>query len=125
MKVYSANDAALPALNPRQLQLVERACQWMTRDLSAPITLQQVCQAVGASRSKLSTLFRLRCGCGAMSWLRDQKIQHACQLLEQSDKSVYEIAYELGFYDSAFFCKSFKSKYAMSPTQYRKNNRKQ
>lgn len=119
MKTISAE------LPPRQLLLVQRACQLMTRDFSTELSLQQLCQSVGASRSKLSRLFRQYCGCGAISWLREQKMQQACHLLEHSDLSVCEIAVELGFYDSAFFCKTFKTKFGTTPLKYRQSKNKQ
>jgi AraC-like DNA-binding protein len=115
MKTMSAE------LAPRHLLLVQRACQLMTRDFSTDLSLPQICQSVGASRSKLSRLFRQYCGCGAMSWLREQKMQQACRLLEHSDLSVCEIAIELGFYDSAFFCKTFKTKFGITPLKFRQN----
>lgn len=110
---------------PRHQLLVERACQLMTQDLSADLSLPQLCLAVGASRSKLSRLFHQYYGCGAMSWLREQKMIRARTLLEQSDLSILEITIELGFYDSAFFCKTFKSKFKTSPKRYRQAALKQ
>lgn len=47
------------------------------------------------------------------------KIQRACRLLNETKKSITEIALDCGFNSTMYFCKTFKSILNITPTQYR------
>ncbi|MBS7263113.1 MAG: helix-turn-helix domain-containing protein [Eubacteriales bacterium] len=73
------------------------------------------------SRRTLSRLIKERTGLGVHAYQMNQKLEQAArQLSEQSDRSLSELAGDLGFYDVFHFSKQFKKKYGVSPTQYRK-----
>ena len=55
-------------------------------------------------------------------WLHDQRITTAIALLCNTDNSISEIAFDLGYNDTAAFSKSFKDTTKMNPTDYRKNS---
>lgn len=122
--MHLSNLNEFPHANSTQLRLIEKACCWMTKDLSKPIRISEICQAVGVSRSKLSILFRIHCGCGVKYWLIKYKIKKSVDLLINSEKTINEIAYDLGFYDSPCFCKTFKSHQGISPRKYRITHKK-
>ncbi|PJI74801.1 helix-turn-helix domain-containing protein [Pseudomonas asiatica] len=50
-----------------------------------------------------------------------QKLTH--WLVQNTDRSVAQIAYECGFSDSTHFCKSFKKRFSISPARLRKQHR--
>jgi len=54
-------------------------------------------------------------------WLHDQRMARAISLLCNTDKTISEIAFELGYNDAAAFSKSFKSITNINPTDYREN----
>ena len=47
-------------------------------------------------------------------------MKKAENLLESTDMSIDDIVRQLNFYDTSYFCKSFKKMYGFSPLQYRK-----
>lgn len=49
-------------------------------------------------------------------------IERASTLLMQSHLSVKEIAFKAGFESEAYFCRQFKQKHGMSPTEFRTRN---
>lgn len=49
------------------------------------------------------------------------KIQHACYLLDITDKSIREISEALGYEDSYYFSRLFKKVMGISPSQYRRS----
>ena len=51
--------------------------------------------------------------------VKQMKMHRAKELLSKTDKSVAEIAYELGFSDASYFSKVFKEIEGSSPTEYR------
>jgi len=106
----------------RQQRILEDACRLMTRDLSSSMTLHQLCCLIGTNRSLLASLFKKCFGLGVVGWLREYKLNRAKFLLQRTNMSIGEIAYELGFYDSSFFCRAFKKRFDMRPGQFRRLN---
>ena len=53
---------------------------------------------------------------------REARIKRACQLLQQTDKNIAEVAYACGFTDPKYFSRSFKQSTGLSPTEYREKH---
>ena len=49
------------------------------------------------------------------------RLEKACEYLKFTNLPVRQIAEELGFIDSAYFTKTFKERYKLTPLQYRSN----
>jgi len=58
------------------------------------------------------------------NYLRTKKIEKAMDLLTQSDYSVSEICFQIGFSDTSHFTKTFKKHTKQSPLSFRSNNKK-
>ena len=50
-----------------------------------------------------------------MEWLRSRRISEAKFLLQESDQSVKEIAFEVGYQDSNLMIRHFKQETGVSP----------
>ena len=51
------------------------------------------------------------------------KLRRAAYLLESTDMSVCEVSNEIGFFDTAYFCKVFKKHMGITPKQYSHNKK--
>jgi AraC-like DNA-binding protein len=51
-------------------------------------------------------------------------MQHAAQLLEKSQLSVSEVAYQVGFNNPRYFARHFKEFYHVLPSEYASSKRK-
>jgi len=71
------------------------------------------------SRSGLQRKLKQTMGITPQDLLREARIKHACQLLQQTDKTVSEIAYACGFTDPKYFSRCFKQSTGQSPTEYK------
>ena len=49
------------------------------------------------------------------------RLEHAAELLSDSNMTVGEIALQLGFSSQGYFCDAFKKSFGESPSSYRKN----
>ena len=56
----------------------------------------------------------------AGNFIRSVRLQRSAELLNQTDKTIAEICYEVGFNDQAYFSRSFKKQYGKSPSAFRK-----
>ena len=55
-----------------------------------------------------------------MDWINRSVILEAKVLLKHSNKMIYEIADELDFPSTSFFCKFFKKNTGLTPMEYQK-----
>ena len=77
-------------------------------------------EEVRLSASHFSRLFAERTGHSPIDYFIQLKIQRACQLLNNSDWSIAEVAREMGFEDQFYFSRLFRKVMNMSPREYRK-----
>ncbi|MGJ1333797.1 two-component regulator propeller domain-containing protein [Sphingobacterium siyangense] len=70
------------------------------------------------SRASLYNKLLELTGMSPVDFIRSVKLEKAAGLLEKSDKSISEIAYETGFANPNYFTKVFKAKYQMTPSEY-------
>ncbi|MEE0945499.1 MAG: helix-turn-helix domain-containing protein [Acutalibacteraceae bacterium] len=102
---------------------VLKALDHIEKHYDENITPQSVAQRYHISLSYLQHLFVEFLGEGIASVIRRKRIERACQLLAQTDRSVRDIAISCGFYDTDYFSVLFKRTMGMTPLKYRKENR--
>ena len=73
------------------------------------------------SASHFSKLFRTRTGYSPLEYFIKLKMHHACQLLDQSNFKIKEIAAKLGYEDPYYFSRQFCKTVGVSPAIYREN----
>jgi two-component system response regulator YesN len=69
-------------------------------------------------------LFKNHLGVSFITYLNTIRIRAACEMLKSGKYKLAEIATRCGFNSIPYFCKVFKDEKGMSPTEYKKNNRK-
>jgi len=57
-------------------------------------------------------------GITPVEFIRSVKLERAAYLLEKSDMTIAEVAYETGFANPNYFTKVFKTKYQLTPSEY-------
>lgn len=73
----------------------------------------------GRSRSHISHLFKTNAGLSLRAFCNELRLLDAKALLQSTDLSVSEVAYETGFEDASYFIKLFREKYGVSPRKYK------
>ncbi len=104
-----------------QLAYVERAIQYISERYSYPITVEDVADFTGVSRSHLFRLFQSALGESPKEYLTSYRLRQACQLLKETDLSVAAIAHSVGFENNLYFSKAFKKGMGSTPTEYRRS----
>lgn len=83
------------------------------------VTLDTLAAHFNRSRSHISHLFKTKAGVSLRAYCNDLKLADARLLLQSSDLSVTEVAYEVGFEDASYFIKLFREKYGVSPKRFK------
>jgi AraC-like DNA-binding protein len=86
-----------------------------------PVNRGAVAMDLGLNPSHVSRLFSRFSSENFNSCLKRLRMERAGRLLNDPMISVEEVAHQSGFEDSAYFIKSFKGRYGVTPGQYRRN----
>lgn len=91
--------------------------------LSQPPSLSEIARQVGINEFKLKYGFKEMFGMPLFSYLIEKRLSLATLLLRDTDKSLAEIANELGYSSPQHFSAQFKEKRRISPSEVRKSLR--
>lgn len=81
--------------------------------------VSQLAGQMGLCPDHMSAIFREATGFSPSTYYQRRRIQHACNHLLDLNRSLTEIAHELGFCDSAHFTHMFKKHQGITPIAYR------
>lgn len=93
--------------------------------LQPDFTSKQLSDLMLMSRMQLHRKLKSLTGLSTTEFIKKERMKVAVSLLEQSDSTISEIAYQTGFNTSSYFIKSFKSIYNCTPTEFASNTLKQ
>ena len=103
--------------------LISAVTEYIKQNLSQPLPLKELAQAVFVSPSHLSRTFKQQTGQPLAAYILEQRLQCAATLLLTTPASVSEIAGRSGFSNSSYFSSRFKEKNGVSPLQYRQGKK--
>ncbi|RDI39164.1 response regulator [Falsibacillus pallidus] len=84
------------------------------------ISLDALGRKVGLSPIYISKLFKERLGINYIDFLTECRITKAKKLMQDPEKSIKEITFEVGYHEPNYFSKVFKKVCGVSPKDYRK-----
>jgi AraC-like DNA-binding protein len=87
--------------------------------LFAPVSMEELARKTNLSLSSFKREFAKLYNDSPASYIKNQRLAKAAELLLSSANRITDIAYDCGFNDLANFTKSFHGKYKVTPTQYR------
>ncbi len=99
---------------------VARILDYLGENFHETITLEMLSNEVGLSTFRISHLVKEQTGKTVLQHVHQLRVQEAQRLLEQSDMSCTDIAYETGFGDQSYFIKQFRKWMGITPARYRK-----
>lgn len=83
-------------------------------------SVNDLCQHLGCSCSRITSLFKTHFGITPHTYLTNYKFDYACKLLLHTDKTVSAISEALGFATPMQFYTVFKKRFGVTPNEYRK-----
>ncbi len=83
------------------------------------ISVEQICELAGCSRSTLDGLFRKHLGRSVAGEMTRIRLGRGMRLLENTSLTVEEVGRACGFLSATYFCRFFKRETGSSPAQYR------
>lgn len=99
-------------------EYVDPACDFISHHYNRSITVEEIAQHIGVSRSCLYRAFINNLSQSPQEYLTSYRVKMSCNLLEQSNLPLKEIAYQCGFPSSLYYSKVFKSVMGFPPSEY-------
>lgn len=99
--------------------IVERAKNYVSRNIFRKITLQEIADSIGITPNYLSATFSKKEGMTLHNYIQREKMQTACNLLKYSSRPVSAIAQYMSFPSQSNFSQLFRKWIGMTPVQYR------
>lgn len=116
------NSIFLQGVNPVG-PAVSKALDYIAEHYTDAVTLEEIANAAGLSTFRIAHLLKEATGKTALQNVHYLRIQEARRLLESSEMSCTDIAYETGFGDQSYFIKQFRKWMGITPAKYRKSCR--
>lgn len=101
---------------------VMKAVHAMHDDCARAWTLDALAQHAGLSRTSLAERFRESMGNTPLNYLRTVRMQKAMAALSESERSLEQIAQEVGYTDAFSFSKVFKRTVGLAPRDFRRQD---
>lgn len=98
---------------------LKRVLQYVDKNLTAKITLQDMAAVAGLSRMHFAAQFRAATGVRPHEYLLRRRIERAQELLKQAEVTMVDIALTVGFQTQAHFTTVFKRFVGDTPYQWR------
>jgi AraC family L-rhamnose operon regulatory protein RhaS len=117
---HGGDRAAAPAPPSSCLPAVRRYVAELPQRFYEPADLDHVAAALGMSRRRFTQLFRAVTGSAWLDFLTRLRIDYACQLLRQTQRSVLAVAFECGYEDLSSFYRAFKRHAGLPPAEWRR-----
>lgn len=107
-------------LNPMAVSAIGNVLEMIDRDYSNKLTLDDLCRKTDFTRTYFEFLFKQATNLSPMRYLLDIRVKKAIDLLMETNLTITEIAYRVGFSDSNYFIRQFHKAVGKTPLQYRK-----
>jgi AraC family transcriptional regulator, alkane utilization regulator len=102
-------------------RFVGRALSLMHSQPAHPWTVDELARKVGLSRSALAQRFSDFLGQPPMQYLAHWRLQMAAQQLRDGEKSLADVAEQVGYDSEAAFNRAFKREFGMPPATWRRS----
>ncbi|HWR19011.1 MAG TPA: AraC family transcriptional regulator [Clostridia bacterium] len=116
-------DHILPAAahtNDEQWATVRKMTGYIHLHYGEKLTLEQIAAAGAVCRSSACALFKKHIGISPNTYLIRYRVQKACEMLRDTNRSAVEIGLACGFRSASYFSRSFKQETGLVPLAYKR-----
>jgi transcriptional regulator GlxA family with amidase domain len=100
-----------------------RVKRYFEDNLSEPFSVETAARIACLSEKYFSTFFHRKTGVRFKEWVNAVRIERARQLIDERNRSVTDVAFDVGFQDLRTFERAFKRNSSMTPLAYKKSVR--
>lgn len=98
---------------------IVQAQHWLQNHYTKEIAFSQLAETIGMSIRTFNRRFKIATAMTPLDYLRNVRMNNAKDLLQDTNLSINEIAFRVGYQDATHFSRLFKQKHGITPSQYR------
>jgi len=115
------NNIWLPeSISQKDIEKIQDATKFIQETIADSISVKSIARKVDLSPSKLQMGFKLLFSQTVSEYIKELKLLKARDLLKNSELSVSEVVYSIGYKNRSYFSRIFSERYGILPTEYRK-----
>lgn len=114
----------MPIKNQDGFSLAPRVVAYINENYQKPLSINHLAKVFGYSASYITHVFYEQLKVPFRSYLTAVRSEHAAELIRSTDMNLTEIAFECGYNSLNTFCRCFKKRFDLTPTEYKKKMRK-
>lgn len=103
--------------------VISECKEWLIKNIHLNVSTQELAKRAGLSLSQFYERFNRELGLPPGEFIKKERVELAKTLLLETDKSITQIAFELGFSSSQYFSTVFKTYTFETPRHYRTKKR--
>lgn len=107
-------------LRNSDIEKLHYAAGILARSYQEPPSLEQLANEAQLNEYKLKAGFKQLYGTSVLNYALNLRLEQAQKLIKETEKTISEIAYELGYTHSQHFQRAFKKKFGITPNSLRK-----
>lgn len=115
MDAESGADRPDRGLTQLDVDRLNKACDILRTNFVAPPTIQELGREIGMNEAKLMRCFKQLFGQTIFDFAQHLRMAAAKELLESTERSITEIAFDVGYEYSSNFATAFKRHYGITP----------
>ncbi len=100
--------------------LIKNVIDYIDSSYHEDLQITDIADKFNVSKYYLSHLFKSHMNISLLQFVNSRRIVHAKQLLRDTDKSIIDVCFSVGFNDVSYFTKVFRLAEGISPGKYRK-----
>lgn len=109
---------------PQDIRIL-RMIEYLRSNYAEKFSLSDMAKAQSVSRGECCRFFKKMMGMTISDYLLEYRIAKSIELLESGHGCITDIAHAVGFHSASNFTALFKQKTGVTPSEYRKTNKKQ
>ncbi|SHJ10887.1 AraC family transcriptional regulator [Aquimarina spongiae] len=111
------------SLSKSDIKKIHKLSEYIIDNISEPLSVDILATRAGLSTKKLQLGFRVLYSKSVNEYIRQLKLEISRDYIKNTDDSISEIVYKIGFKSRSYFSKIFFEKYGILPAEYRKKIR--
>ena len=120
VKIYRRlDDAAGHNINITRKRMIENIIEYIHLNYTHRITFSDIADRIYLNKDYLNRIFKHYTGKSIGIYLKQYRLEKACEILAGTDKTIETIYLQTGFQDAKFFYTEFKKYTGLTPGDYR------
>lgn len=107
-------------LRMEELELIQKIKNSIDTKIANPPSLFEIAKDAGLNHTKLNAGFKQLYDNTVFGYIRSRRLENAKYELKNSELSISELSYQLGYSSPSHFTREFSKAFGISPKEYRK-----